>query len=413
MTRSLHIRAATTRPRHVPCRRRRRQTYGISDPGTYSRTQAWWGRERWRSELHVDLHTEDVRQLRAGVGTRGPVSIRACYAVAVAISECADGQTGRNAMPGNAALASKPSDLDEDANDARARVAASTGYGLTTIQKAEQVLLARGWLVRIRSGKNWLTQEERKELWRAGSAARQRRNVWACTVPAHLNRPAAAASSSADASSSVDNPSCRRSSTDSSCDLPTTQRVSGIPSVPNNKIFKPEQASRTGPSGRPPTRERPAKRTYRADWRTVRLAKDLRARVYWLRDTPHQRIMPALDRFARANWTAADVVHQLDRVLAARSWEVPNSRVTTTKDGHEHRYPLRCPWGYLAMLLRGLEPTDLVAQREQEREIREALLNYQRLRRTGRECPHGEPAGDVPSPANGIRGCPFCRAAAD
>jgi hypothetical protein len=122
--------------------------------------------------------------------------------------------------------------------------------------------------------------------------------------------------------------------------------------------------------------------------------------------------MPALDRFARAGWTAADVQRELDQMLAARGWEVPSGRVSTTKAGREHRYPLRCPWGYLAMLLRALEPTDLAAQREYDRAMRAAQLDYERLRRSGPECVHGEPAGDVPSPVKGIRACPMCRRAA-
>lgn len=409
--------------RRRQARRRRRQSYGISDPGTYSTTAAWWSREHWRSELYADLHSEDVARLRAGVGTRGPISVRACYALGVAISACADGRTGRNAMPGNAALATKSDQLDSGADDYWTRLAASTGYGVTTIQKAEQVLVARGWLVRVRRGKNWLTREERQELWRAGSVARQRRNVWACSMASHLHLPApqepaqrrdervATGPVPGAAPPAVDNRDPGRSSTESGCDLPTTQRVGGSLSVHNNKIFKPEHASRNGPPGRPTTTETLRKRTYRADWRTVQLAKDLRACVYWLRETPHQRIMSALDRFARAGWTAVDIQRELDGMLAARGWEVPSGRVTTTKAGRERCYPLRCPWGYLAMLLRTLEPTDLITRREYEREMRAAQHEYAQLRRTGPECPHGEPAGDVPSPVKGIRACPLCRRA--
>ena len=130
------------------------------------------------------------------------------------------------------------------------------------------------------------------------------------------------------------------------------------------KAKSSHQNKQAGPAlraGRQPKRIDP-RRAYRADWRTVRLAKDLKARVYWLTDTPHQRIMPSLDRFARAGWRAADIQRELDRMLAARGWEVPSSRVSTTTPGKEHRYPLRCPWGYLAMLLRTLEPTDLQAR---------------------------------------------------
>ena len=39
------------------------------------------------------------------------------------------------------------------------------------------------------------------------------------------------------------------------------------------------------------------------------------------------------------------------------------------------------------MLLRTLEPTDLDTEREYERVLRAAQLDYERLRRTGPECP--------------------------
>jgi len=402
--------------------RRRRQPYGVSEPGIYSAIPAWWSRERWRAECYPDLHSEDVSLLRRHVGKRGPVSIKACWALAHALSACADTATGRNAMPGNAGLTAKPAELDLDDPIVLAQLTAATGYGETTLQKAARVLAERGWIVLIRAGKNWLRRDERQELWRAGSAARQRRNVWACTIPAHLRAQSAEQAPptldtetdrSAATAAPVGNFAGESTSAPSGCDLPTTQRVSGSSLVEKQNIFKPEQPSKNAPSGRPPTKAAPQKRIYRADWRTVRLAKDLRARVYWLSDTPHQRLMPALDRFARAGWTAADIQRELDQMLAARGWEVPSGRVSTTKAGREHRYPLRCPWGYLAMLLRTLEPTDLAAQREYDRAMRAAQLDYERLRRSGPECVHGEPAGDVPSPVKGIRACPMCRRAAN
>lgn len=415
--RQIGLRGTARRGSH----RRRKQAYGVSKPGTYSTIPAWWSRERWRSECYSDLHAAEVTELRREVGRRGPVSTKACWALAYALSACADTETGRNAMPGTAALTADREALDLDDPAVLAQLRAATGYGQTTLQKAARVLAGRGWIVLIRAGKNWLTVDDRKELWRAGSTARQRRNVWACTIPAPLRvaapqraaegvrapRPASAPPSRPLAL--VDNFGPGNPETELGCDLPTTRRVGGSSFVPENKIFKAEQASRTDAPRRPPTKEGSTNRTYRADWRTVRLAKDLRARVYWLRDTPHQRIMPALDRFARAGWGAADIQRELDRMLASRGWEVPSARISTTKSGQEHRYSLRCPWGYLAMLLRTLEPTDLAAQREYDQAMRTAQLEYEQLRRTGPECCHGEPAGDVPSPMKGIQACPLCR----
>jgi len=91
-----------------------------------------------------------------------------------------------------AGVVGKPAELNKDAPDYWTKLATSAGYSITTVQKAEQILVARGWLVRIRTGKNWLTRAERRELHAAGSAARQRRNVWACTVP-KLAQPASTA----------------------------------------------------------------------------------------------------------------------------------------------------------------------------------------------------------------------------
>jgi hypothetical protein len=236
------LRTGRPNPQHIPPARharrhrtRRRRPYGVGTAGAYAGIAAWWSREQWRSELYADLHCEEVRVLRAQVGTRGPVSIRACHAPAIALSACADGRTGRNAMPGNTALTAMPGELDTDAADYWTKLAVATGYSVTTVQKAEQVLVARGWLVRIRTGKNWLTRAERRELNAGGSRARQRRNVWACTLP-KLARSASPPAVPVDEAVDrlVDNSPPTRA-TDVGCDLPTTQRVSGSSSVPANK----------------------------------------------------------------------------------------------------------------------------------------------------------------------------------
>lgn len=374
---------------------RRGCAYGVATPGAYSAIPAWWSRDSWRSACWADLHTDAVAHLRRQVGRRGAVSVAACWALALALSASADSATGRNAMPGNAALVARPDAVGPTAADraALARLQAATGYGLTTLQKAARVLAARGWIVLVRSGKNRLTVDERAELRRTGSTACRHRNVWACTNPLHLRA----------AVEPVDNPLRGKPCAASGCDLPTTRRVCGRSPVGLSKIFEAERASRTGAA-----RPRP-RRSHNADPRTMRLAGDLKARVYWLRRTPHQRIMPALDRFAKAGWSAADILRELDRTLARRGWEVPTGRVSTTRTGRQHRYPLRCPWGYLAMLLRTLEPTALVAEREHARAVRDSQARHQQLRRTGPECPHGEPAGYVPSPVKGVLACPLCR----
>lgn len=403
---------------HRRRRRRRRQTYGVSEPGTYSSTPAWWSREHWRSELWTDLASDEVSLLRSGVGTRGPVSVKAVFAVAVAISTAADGATGRNALPGNAALTARTRELDPHAADYWIRVASTSGYGLTTTQKAVQVLAARGWLVLVRAGKNYLTRNERTEMWRAGSPARQRRNVWACTLPPHVRSPATSVgtgtgSVAASQGEVVDNPTAGTPDVQGSCDLPTTRRVKWTTPVPINKNFKPDQASRTGASRRPTTETVTGKRTYRADSRVVRLAKDLRVRVPWLRPVPHQRIMPSLHRFAINGWSAVELQTHLDRLLQLHGWTVPGTPAESAEDAHpsqawSSRTTMRSAWGYLAFLLRQIEPSDLAAEREYEDQLK-VQDQYQRALIYGVPCSHGQPAGNQPSPHRGVLACPLCR----
>jgi hypothetical protein len=401
----------TGRPRRP---QRRERAYGINQPGAYSRTTAWWSREHWRSELLSDLQSDEVREIRAAVGTRGPVSVRAIYAVAVAISAAADGATGRNALPGNAALTIKARDVDDADPAALAQLATSSGYGLTTVQKAVQVLARRGWLVLVRAGKNRLTFTERLELHAAASKARQRRNVWACTLPPHVRRPEPARVVAAVHSpAAVDNLGPAETPTDPGCDLPTTRRVVWVPSVARDKNFKPERASKSGAARRAPTKNGRSDRTYRTDARVVRLAKDMRARIPWLRHVPHQRIMPSLHRFAVADWTAAELQAHLDRLLEQRGWSVPGRPAETVRDraGRTRQRPattMRSPWGYLAFLLRHLEPADLAAEQEYAAELA-AREQYQRQLIFGTPCRHGQPAGDVPSPKRGVLACPLCR----
>ena len=146
-------------------------------------------------EIRVLLRSPPRRRRRpAARGRTARAGQRAGLLVAgLALSACADTDTGRNAMPGTVALTADRDCLDLDDPAVLARLQVATGYGQTTLQKAARVLAGRGWIVLIRAGKNWLTIDERKELWRAGSAARQRRNVWACTIPTTCAAPACSA----------------------------------------------------------------------------------------------------------------------------------------------------------------------------------------------------------------------------
>lgn len=294
--------------------------------------------------------------------------------MASAIAACADGATGRNALPGNAALTVTTRDIagiGAADPEALAKLAASSGYGLTTVQKAVQVLTRRGWLVLVRAGKNRLSVSERREMWLTGSKARRRRNVWACTLPPHAYRPTlAVVDRSRDRptprAAAVDNSPTSQSVVGRGCDLPTTRRVGWVPPVGLDNNFTPEQASRTGATRQPPTSNGPPRR-YRTDARVVQLATDLKTRVPWLRHVPHQRIMAPLHRFAVIGWTARDLQTHLDRLLKQRGWTVPGRPAETERDRsgttvHRPASTMRSPWGYLAFLLRHLDPSDLAIE---------------------------------------------------
>lgn len=123
--------------------------------------------------------------------------------------------------------------------------------------------------------------------------------------------------------------------------------------------------------------------------------------------------MPSLHRFAVAGWSAAELQAHLDRLLERCGWSVPGGPAETVLDryGKTHHRPasaMRSPWGYLAFLLRHLDPSDLAVEQRYAAE-QAARKQYQLLLIFGAPCPHGQPAGDVPSPTGGILACPLCR----
>ena len=86
--------------------------------------------------------------------------------------------------------------------------------------------------------------------------------------------------------------------------------------------------------------------------------------------------------------------------LATRGWRVPSR--------------LEQPAAYLATLLRPLDVEDRPgALDEQLRAVEAAQAAYERSLQFGPHqgplCPHGQPAGAVPSPRYGRLACPSCR----
>jgi hypothetical protein len=70
------------------------------------------------------------------------------------------------------------------------------------------------------------------------------------------------------------------------------------------------------------------------------------------------------------------------------------------------------PAAYLALLLRELDPDDRPTALEDAHRAAERAEDGYLLLLAGRgaPCPHGMPAGDVPSPLRQIVACPLCRA---
>lgn len=83
--------------------------------------------------------------------------------------------------------------------------------------------------------------------------------------------------------------------------------------------------------------------------------------------------------------------------LAARGWRLPRE--------------LRQPAAYLAGLLRAADPDDRPTVLEDAFRAAERAEDAYRLQLAGAgaPCPHGMPAGDVPSPLRGLLACPLCR----
>lgn len=68
----------------------------------------------------------------------------------------------------------------------------------------------------------------------------------------------------------------------------------------------------------------------------------------------------------------------------------------------------RCA-GYLAALLRDVDPADRPGALDQAHAAATAREQYRRAVAHGRDCPHGKRAGNLPHPTHGQPTCPLCR----
>lgn len=280
--------------------------------------------------------------------------------VARAMAAYADFDTGRECRPTNARL------VDD------------TGASLSTIQRARRVLKALGLVLELIAGRSAMTRAERLAAWRRGSSHRRiaatfalcsrRRRPQLRLVAVERDTPPAA-------------PTDQLLSQDRTSHLRTKAETTKTASRPAHT----EVASLAG--------------RRRMDPATRRLAEATRARLRWLSAVPVARLSPPLHRFAKAGWTPRDVERAVDDALATRGWRLPRE--------------VRQPAAYLATLLRALDPEDRPGALDEAMAAAErAQRAYERQLVIGTPCPHGQPAGDVPSPMRGHLACALCRAAA-
>lgn len=347
-------------------------------PGALGTLPVWWGRVDWtRIEVPVAVwaHRDLCREHHVSPDT--------VVAVAASMAGFADAATGRSCRPTNERLREA------------ARVSQST------VQRARRVLKALGLVVVVTYGASNMTLTQRLEAWENGSSHRRIAAEFAL-CSRRDRRPGLRLV--------VDNG--RRDLRTVDDDHPPVGKVVRTSATEISGLLQGKDAtrraaprpahtekSRRGPGGVP-------------DLRARRLAEAVRSRLDWLTGVPARRITPVLTRFALAGWTHVDVVAAVQDARAARGW---------------HRVPgnLERPWAYLAILLREVDPEDRPgdweaamdeadrlerARRAEERAAELREREYEHLRIWGPPCPHGQPAGNIPSPEWGVLACPMCRA---
>lgn len=342
----------------------RRVAAGISPaPGTTSRLPVWWGRTDW---LEVEVagalaeHPEVLRQFH--------VSRDTAMAVARAHAGYADAVTGRDCRPTNE------------------RVTEAARCSLSTVQRARRVLKALGLMVEVTAGRSVMTVTERLAAWERGSKHRQIAAEFVL-CSRRDRRPRL-----------VENPGADLRLVDR--DTPPVGKAVRTSAREIRGSLRSKDETTSGAARRAHTEKGSPRPPGRVHPRSRRLAEGVRRRVGWLSDVPAARMTPLLGRFALAGWTARDVETAIRDALNARGWRVPTN--------------LDRPWAYLAKLLKEVDPAERPgaleeAMDEAERRERE----YEQLRIYGPECPHGMPAGHIPSPLRGTIACPLCRGVPD
>jgi len=345
----------------------RRVSAGIRpDPGTTSRLPAWWGREDWLAEVADALTDEVLREHHIARDT--------LLAVAEAHAEFADYRTGRDCRP---------------TND---RAVESARVSLSTLKRGRRVLRQLGLLVELVRGRSIMTRSERLQAWRRGSSHRQIAAEFAlCSRSRRAPKRRA---------TQVREPSNDLGADPQSVDggpPPSAKRVRRFSHLSRSSLRRQTETMIRAPRGAH-TEKSSTGGLSGLDPSAGRLARAVQRRLAWLRDVSWRRTAPTLARFAREGWAAEDVELAVRDALAARGWRRPTV--------------LRQPAAYLAGLLRELDPADRPTVLEAELAAAEAAERrfHDHLRVYGPRCPHGEPAGHIPSPLRGLVLCPQCRA---
>lgn len=331
----------------------RRISAGIRPvPGATAAAPAWWSADDWLVEVRLAVVSErDVCRTHH-------VEADTVVAVARAMATYADFDTGRECRPTNARLV----------EDLR--------VSLSTVQRARRALKALGLVIELIAGRSEMTREERLSAWRRGSSHRRiaatfalcsrRRRPQLRLVPVERDTPPGAPT---DHLSSQDQITHLRAKAETTKAAP-----------------RPAHTKKVVPIGR-----------RRPDPATRRLIEGTRARLRWLSGVSARRLAPPLHRFAQAGWTPRDVERAVGDALASRGWRLPRE--------------IAQPAAYLATLLRVLDPEDRPGALDDAMAAAErAQRAYERQLVTGTPCPHGQPAGHIPSPLRGHLACPLCRA---
>jgi hypothetical protein len=286
--------------------------------------------------------------------------------VAAAHAEFADSLTGRNCRPTNE------------------RLVEAARCSLSTVQRARRVLMELGLMVEVVAGRSNMTLAQRLVAHENGSSHRAIAAEFVL-CSRRDRRPRL-----------VENPAADLQVVDG--DTPPVGKVVRTSDSEISGLSQSKDATRRTAPRPAHTQEGRRREPGQLNPRARELAEAVRSRVGWLSGVHARRMVPPLLRFALAGWSARDVDEALAGAIAARGRPLPAK--------------LDQPAAYMAWLLREVDPADRPGALDEWRAEEERRQRaYERQLVHGAPCPHGQPAGDVPSPRRRHPACPVCRAA--